>query len=63
MGRLLPFISAAASAAAVLLLTLPSSALVSAQFSSNVVSLTDKNWAQEVLDSPHPVFVNLCRSG
>jgi len=32
-------------------------------FSSNVVALDAQNWRQEVLDSPHAVFVNVCRSG
>lgn len=32
-------------------------------FSSNVVALTPKNWRQEVEDSPHAVFVNICRVG
>jgi hypothetical protein len=32
-------------------------------FSSNVVALTSKNWREHVEDSPHAVFVNICRSG
>lgn len=32
-------------------------------FSSNVVALTAKNWKEEVEDSPHAVFVNICRQG
>jgi len=32
-------------------------------YSSNVVALTSQNWQQEVLDSPHAVFVNICRAG
>lgn len=32
-------------------------------FSSNVVVLTAKNWKEEVEDSPHAVFVNMCRVG
>ena len=32
-------------------------------FSSNVVALTPKNWREEVLDSPHGVFINICRVG
>jgi len=32
-------------------------------YSSNVVALTSKNWRQEVEDSPHAVFVNICRAG
>jgi hypothetical protein len=32
-------------------------------FSSNVVELTAKNWKEEVEDSPHAVFVNICRQG
>lgn len=32
-------------------------------FSSNVIELTPKNWKQEVVDSPHAVFVNICRVG
>lgn len=32
-------------------------------YSSNVVALTSKNWREEVEESPHAVFVNICRSG
>lgn len=32
-------------------------------FSSNVVALTPKNWKEVVLESPHAVFVNICRVG
>jgi hypothetical protein len=32
-------------------------------FSSNVVLLTATNWQDEVVNSPHAVFVNICRSG
>jgi hypothetical protein len=32
-------------------------------FSSNVISLTSENWKEVVLDSPHAVFVNICRVG
>ena len=32
-------------------------------YSSNVVALTAKNWKEEVEDSPHAVFVNICRQG
>jgi hypothetical protein len=32
-------------------------------FSSNVVVLTATNWQDEVVNSPHAVFVNICRSG
>ena len=32
-------------------------------FSSNVVALDSSNWRQEVLESPHAVFVNICRVG
>jgi len=32
-------------------------------FSSNVVALTARNWKREVEDSPHAVFVNICRQG
>ena len=32
-------------------------------FSSNVVALTPQNWKEEVVDSPHAVFVNICRVG
>lgn len=32
-------------------------------FSSNVVELTAQNWKEVVLDSPHAVFVNICRVG
>lgn len=32
-------------------------------FSSNVVALTAENWKDEVLESPHAVFVNICRVG
>ena len=32
-------------------------------FSSNVAKLTSANFKEEVLDSPHNVFVNLCCQG
>ena len=32
-------------------------------FSSNVVALDATNWRTEVLESPHAVFVNICRMG
>ena len=32
-------------------------------FSSNVIALTAKNWKEEVEESPHAVFVNMCRQG
>ena len=32
-------------------------------FSSNVVALTAQNWKEEVENSPHAVFVNICRIG
>ena len=32
-------------------------------FSSNVVALTSRNWRSLVEESPHAVFVNICRSG
>ena len=32
-------------------------------FSSNVIALTAKNWKKEVEESPHAVFVNICRQG
>ena len=32
-------------------------------FSSNVVALTAKNWKQDIEESPHAVFVNMCREG
>ena len=40
-------------------------AVVHAQnpFSSNVVELTPQNWKSVVVDSPHAVFVNICRLG
>ena len=34
-----------------------------AQFSSNVVELTSRNWRTEVEESPLAVFVNICRRG
>lgn len=50
------------------LLLLVSSALLLAAaasnpYSSNVVALTSKNWRSEVEESPHAVFVNICRAG
>ena len=45
------------------LLLASSFALVSGNFSSNVVLLNSRNWRREVEDSPHAVFVNVCRSG
>ena len=49
----------------VCLLLASSFALVSgsSNFSSNVVLLNSRNWRREVEDSPHAVFVNVCRSG
>ena len=32
-------------------------------YSSNVVELTARNWRKEVEESPHAVFVNICRQG
>lgn len=48
--------------ALVVIVVLPS-CTVRAQFSSNVVALTSKNWQKEVIDSPHGVFINICRNG
>lgn len=33
------------------------------QFSSNVIHLNRNNWRTEVEESPHAVFVNICRAG
>ena len=56
-----------AAAAALLLLLLLQPRIAHARnpspFSSNVVALTARNWKREVEDSPHGVFVNICRSG
>ena len=54
-----------AAAAALLLLLQPriAHARNPSPFSSNVVALTARNWKREVEDSPHGVFVNICRSG
>ena len=38
-------------------------ALAGNPFSSNVIALTAKNWKKEVEESPHAVFVNICRQG
>ena len=46
-----------------LLSSLPSVSLAASPFSSNVVALTARNWRREVEDSPHAVFVNICRIG
>ena len=46
-----------------LLSSLPSVSLAANPFSSNVVALTARNWRREVEDSPHAVFVNICRIG
>lgn len=43
--------------------TLLGAAIASNPYSSNVVALTSKNWREEVEDSPHAVFVNICRAG
>jgi len=32
-------------------------------YSTNVVALTSANWKEVVLDSPHAVLINICRSG
>ena len=50
-------------AAALLLLPGAAEARNPSPFSSNVVALTPRNWKREVEDSPHGVFVNICRSG
>ena len=55
-------LSLGVAAAALLLLLQPRTAHAS-PFSSNVVALTARNWKREVEDSPHGVFVNICRSG
>ena len=59
--------SAIGVAAAALLLLLLQPRIAHARnpspFSSNVVALTARNWKREVEDSPHGVFVNICRSG
>jgi hypothetical protein len=41
----------------------PSSKKTSSYYSSNVVALTARNWRSEVEESPHAVFVNICRVG
>lgn len=46
--------------ATILLLFIPTTL---AQFSSNVINLTERNWRREVEESPHAVFVNICRQG
>ena len=46
-----------------LLCLLSSSVEAGNPYSSNVIALTPQNWKQEVLDSPHAVFVNVCRQG
>ena len=57
--------TALVSLAAALLLLLAGTAQARnpSPFSSNVVALTARNWKREVEDSPHGVFVNICRSG
>jgi hypothetical protein len=37
--------------------------LASNPFSTNVIALNARNWRKEVEDSPHAVFVNICRQG
>ena len=58
-------LSLGVAAAALLLLLQPRTAHARnpSPFSSNVVALTARNWKREVEDSPHGVFVNICRSG
>jgi hypothetical protein len=46
-----------------LLCLLSSSVEAGNPFSSNVIALTPDNWKKEVLESPHAVFVNVCRQG
>ena len=48
-----------------LLLTVSSVVNVTASnpYSSNVVALTAANWNEVVVDTPHAVLVNICRSG
>jgi len=47
----------------VILTTTTTIHLCNAQFSSNVVTLTSRNWQKEVIDSAHGVFINICRNG
>ena len=56
-------LSLGVAAAALLLLLLQPRIAHASPFSSNVVALTARNWKREVEDSPHGVFVNICRSG
>ena len=46
-----------------LLLTVSSVVTASNPYSSNVVALTAANWKEVVVDTPHAVLVNICRSG
>jgi thiol-disulfide isomerase/thioredoxin len=59
----LPFIRFAPRACLILLALCISSVTCGNPFSSNVVALTAKNWKEEVEESPHAVFVNMCRVG
>jgi len=45
------------------LLLLAATAFAQSPFSSNVINLTPRNWRREVEESPHVVFVNICRQG
>ncbi len=45
------------------LLLLAATAFAQSPFSSNVINLTPRNWRREVEESPHAVFINICRQG
>ena len=60
---MLSSVDAAGRVCLLLLVCFISFASSSNPFSSNVVALTAKNWRQEVEESPHAVFVNMCRVG
>jgi len=38
-------------------------ALVALSDAAGILQLTNANWKKEVVDSPHGVFVNVCRQG
>jgi len=46
-----------------IILSLVQLSVASNPFSSNVIALTHRNWRREVEESPHAVFVNICRVG
>jgi hypothetical protein len=60
-SRLLPSLALAVIVGLLSLVSISDAA--ASPYSSNVVELTARNWRTEVEESPHAVFVNICRMG